>query len=212
MNDEELNYLLTNFACDRLDELQIWLEEKDCDRQFIYDVINSSLNLSIKNVEEQGFRNKKLLEEMVVSQEDMDIIKKQIRVYDIKWYYNYKDHTDQPKEEYDKTFNAEPTEMIIDVSDMGPYFTDVEGIEDDISNYISDESGYYHEGFSYEWVKEETKMEKFTEDELAVVNYTLKSLLSVVREELKKIPDGGEVSDEVRTINTIKNLIYKINK
>ena len=63
MNDKELNYLLTNFACDRLDELQIWLEEKDCDRQFIYDVINSSLNLSIKNVEEQGFRNKKLLEE-----------------------------------------------------------------------------------------------------------------------------------------------------
>jgi len=55
-------------------------------------------------------------------------------------------------------------------------------------------------------------MEKFTEDELAVVNYTLKSLLSVVREELKKIPDGKEVSNEVRTINTIKNLIYKINK
>jgi hypothetical protein len=55
-------------------------------------------------------------------------------------------------------------------------------------------------------------MEKFTEDELAVVNYTLKSLLSVVREELKKIPDGGEVSDEIRTINTIKNLLEKINK
>ena len=55
-------------------------------------------------------------------------------------------------------------------------------------------------------------MEKFTEDELAVINYTLKSLLSTVREELKKIPDGEEVSDEIRTINTIKNLIYKINK
>jgi hypothetical protein len=54
-------------------------------------------------------------------------------------------------------------------------------------------------------------MEKFTEEEMMVINFTLKSLLSVVREELKKIPDGGEVSDEVRTINTIKNLIYKIN-
>jgi len=64
MNDKELNYLLTNFACDRLDELQIWLEEKDCDRQFIYEVIDASLNLSIKNVEEQNFRNKKLLEEV----------------------------------------------------------------------------------------------------------------------------------------------------
>lgn len=63
MNDKELNYLLTNFACDRLDELKIWLEEKDCDRQFIYDVINSSLNLSIKNVKKQSFINKKLLEE-----------------------------------------------------------------------------------------------------------------------------------------------------
>jgi hypothetical protein len=78
---------------------------------------------------------------------------KQIRVYDIKWYYNYKDHTEQPKEEYDATFNSEPTEMIIDVSDLGPYETEVEGIEEDISNYISDESGYYHEGFNWEWVK-----------------------------------------------------------
>jgi hypothetical protein len=43
-------------------------------------------------------------------------MKKQIRVYDIKWFYNYEDHMDdQTKEEYDKTFNAEPTEMIVDV-------------------------------------------------------------------------------------------------
>jgi len=55
-------------------------------------------------------------------------------------------------------------------------------------------------------------MEKFTEDELAVVNYTLKSLLSVVREELKKIPDGEEVSDEIRTIVVVNNLLEKINK
>ena len=55
-------------------------------------------------------------------------------------------------------------------------------------------------------------MEKFTEDELTVVNYTLKSLLSVIEQELKKIPDGGEVTNEIRTMNTIKNLIYKINK
>ena len=89
-------------------------------------------------------------------------MKKQIRVYDIKWFYNYEDHTDQPKEEYDATFNAEPTEMIVDVTDwdFGEIVDDVDSIEDDISNYISDESGYYHEGFSYEWVKEETKMEE----------------------------------------------------
>ena len=55
-------------------------------------------------------------------------------------------------------------------------------------------------------------MEKFTKDELAVVNYTLKSLLSIVREELKKIPDGGEVSDEIRTIIVVNNLLEKINK
>ena len=84
-------------------------------------------------------------------------MKKQIRVYDIKWYYNYQDHTDQPKEEYDATFNAEPTEMIVDVTDwdFGEIVDDVDSIEEDLSNYISDESGYYHEGFSYEWVKEE---------------------------------------------------------
>ena len=85
-------------------------------------------------------------------------MKKQIRVYDIKWFYNYEDHTDQPKEEYDATYNAEPTEMIIDVTDwdFGEIVDDVDSIEEDLSNYISDESGYYHEGFSYEWVKEET--------------------------------------------------------
>ena len=86
-------------------------------------------------------------------------MKKQIRVYDIKWFYNYEDHMDdQTKEEYDKTFNAEPTEMIIDVSDwdFGEIVDDVDSIEEDLSNYISDESGYYHEGFSYEWIKEET--------------------------------------------------------
>lgn len=145
-------------------------------------------------------------------------MKKQIRVYDIKWFYNYEDHTDQPKEEYDATFNAEPTEMIIDVSewDFGEIVDDVDNIEEDLSNYISDESGYYHEGFSYEWVKEIKEinnMEKFTEDELTVINYTLKSLLKVVQEELEKIPDGEEVSiNDIRTLNTVKNLIYKINK
>lgn len=84
-------------------------------------------------------------------------MKKQIRVYDIKWYYNYQDHTDQPKEEYDSTFNAEPTEMIVDVTDWDFIgFDDVDSIEKYLSNYISDESGYYHEGFKWEWVKEET--------------------------------------------------------
>ena len=83
-------------------------------------------------------------------------MKKQIRVYDISWFYNYKDHTDIPKEEYDATYNAEPTEMIIDVSDWDEEDLQDDWIEDRISNYISDESGYYHEGFSYEWIKEET--------------------------------------------------------
>ena len=34
-------------------------------------------------------------------------------------------------------------------------------------------------------------MKKFTEDELTVINYTLKSLLKVVKEELEKTHDGG---------------------
>ena len=81
---------------------------------------------------------------------------KQIRVYDIKWFYNYEDHMDdQSKEEYDATFNAEPTEMIIDTTDWDEKHLQEDWIEDSISDYISDESGYYHEGYSYEWVKEE---------------------------------------------------------
>lgn len=54
-------------------------------------------------------------------------------------------------------------------------------------------------------------MEKFTEDELTVVNYTLKSLLKVVKEELEKTSDGGEVTNEIRTMKVIENLLEKIN-
>ena len=54
-------------------------------------------------------------------------------------------------------------------------------------------------------------MKKFTEDELSVINYTLKSLLKVVKEELEKTPDGGEVTNEIRTMKVIENLLEKIN-
>ena len=93
----------------------------------------------------------------VFDNQKINKMKKQIRVYDIKWFYNYKDHMDnQTKEEYDKTFNAEPTEIIIDTTDWNEKHLQEDWIEDSISDYISDESGYYHEGYSYEWVKEET--------------------------------------------------------
>jgi hypothetical protein len=92
----------------------------------------------------------------MINKLEVNNMNKQIRVYDIKWFYNYEDHTDQPKEEYDATFDAEPTEMIIDVSDWDEEDLQDDWIEDRISDYISDESGYYHEGYSYEWVKEET--------------------------------------------------------
>ena len=84
-------------------------------------------------------------------------MKKEIRVYDIKWYYNY-DPTDEtyPKEEYDINFNAAPTEMIIDITDwdFGEIVDDVDSIDEDLSNYISYESGYYHKGFKWEYVKQ----------------------------------------------------------
>lgn len=86
-------------------------------------------------------------------------MKKVIRVYDIKWHYNYEDHTDQPKEEYDATFNSEPTEMFIDVTDWDEKYLQDDWIEDELSDYISNVGGYFHEGFSYEWVKiEETNV------------------------------------------------------
>lgn len=52
-------------------------------------------------------------------------------------------------------------------------------------------------------------MKKFTEDEMVIINYTLKSLLSVVRQEIKKIPDGSEVTQEVITVQIIENLLEK---
>ena len=87
---------------------------------------------------------------------------KAIRVYDIEWYYNYEDHSEiMTREEYDEEFDSEPTEMIIDVSDWhlpeynGPdWCYDDNNIEYCLSEYISNESGYYHEGYSWEWIEE----------------------------------------------------------
>ena len=96
-------------------------------------------------------------------------MKKIIRVYDIKWYYNY-DPTDEtyPKEEYDINFNAAPTEMIIDITDwdFGEIVDDVDSIDEDLSNYISYESGYYHKGFKWEYVKQKiNNMKQLTDND-----------------------------------------------
>ena len=93
-------------------------------------------------------------------------MEKLIRVYDIQWFYNYEDHTDIPKKEYDATFNAEPTEMIIDVSDWDEEDLQDDWIEDRISDYISDESGYYHEGYSFEWVISNITLEEIEENNI----------------------------------------------
>ena len=81
---------------------------------------------------------------------------KAIRVYDIQWEWNYENHSHlMTREEYEKDFDLEPTEMIVDVSDWDLDETDVDEIEQSLSDYISDESGYYHEGYSWEWMEEE---------------------------------------------------------
>jgi hypothetical protein len=77
----------------------------------------------------------------------------QIKVYDIQWYYNYEDYSNEmTQKEYDEIFDNEPTEMIIDVSDWDMDHDDIDNIEENISNYISEESGYYHEGYSWNWI------------------------------------------------------------
>jgi hypothetical protein len=83
---------------------------------------------------------------------------KKIKVYDIKWYYNYKDHMDYiPKEEYDKEFNSVPTEMIIDVSDWefdeNDDPIDIDNIQQCLTNYISEDSGYYVEDYNWEIIE-----------------------------------------------------------
>jgi hypothetical protein len=94
-------------------------------------------------------------------------MKKAIKVYDIQWYYNYGDHSDYlTKEEYDKEYNSEPTEMIVDVSDWDLDETDVDEIEGYLSDYISNESGYYHEGYSWEWIEEEGECSELIEDRI----------------------------------------------
>lgn len=63
MNEKELNYLLTNFACDHLEELIVWLKEKGCDKQFTYDVIEGALELSISNANKQSEMKTELFNE-----------------------------------------------------------------------------------------------------------------------------------------------------
>ena len=81
-----------------------------------------------------------------------------IKVYDIKWYYNYKDHMDyMPKEEYDKEFNSVPIEMLIDVSDWefdeNDDPTDIDNIQQCLTNYLEQEAGYYVEDYNWEIIE-----------------------------------------------------------
>lgn len=53
-------------------------------------------------------------------------------------------------------------------------------------------------------------MEKFTEDEKSIINYVLTSLLGVVRQEIENTPDGGEITQAVKTEEICINLLEKI--
>ena len=56
-------------------------------------------------------------------------------------------------------------------------------------------------------------MKKFTEEEKMVINFTLKSLLTVVHQEIKSFNGVGvDVTQEVRATVVIKNILEKINK
>ena len=129
-------------------------------------------------------------------------MEKSIRVYDINWFYNYEDHTDILKEEYDATFNAEPTEMIIDVSDWDEEDLQDDCIEDRISDYISDESGYYHEGYSFEWVKESIKIE-LTPQEIKVIQKALKTDQYII----ERVINGDQVLDEATLKEAIDSIL-----
>jgi len=54
-------------------------------------------------------------------------------------------------------------------------------------------------------------MKKFTSDEIAIMNFTLKTLHSNIEQALIEIPDGTDITQEVRTLKTIENLLEKIN-
>ena len=90
---------------------------------------------------------------------------KAIRVYDIEWHYNYEDHADYlTKEEYDKEFDSEPTEMIVDVSDWefdeNDDPTDIDNIQQCLTNYLEQEAGYYVEDYNWEWIDETEQIEQ----------------------------------------------------
>ncbi len=138
-------------------------------------------------------------------------MKKLIRVYDINWCYNYEDHTDMSKEVYDATFNAEPTEMIIDISDLGLNETDVEDIEDDISDYITGESGYFHEGFSWEWIEQSNNMKlELTKDETLMLKGLLNSNLEHARI-MQELPDNNKPGLIQHMISCLESLVEKVD-
>ena len=140
-------------------------------------------------------------------------MKKLIRVYDINWFYNYEDHTDIPKEEYDATFNAEPTEMIIDVSDWDEEDLQDDCIEDRISDYISDESGYYHEGYSFEWVISNITLEEIEENNIHNLKIINKMEEKYYFKEFQKMLDGVQtLIEKDKTILQNKKFIRFMKK
>lgn len=71
-----------------------------------------------------------------------------ILIYDIDFSYDYDEDMDITETDYEVLYFNTSSEMVVDDSDLG-HWDNEEELEELLSQYISDETGFLHQGFSW---------------------------------------------------------------
>lgn len=76
-----------------------------------------------------------------------------ILIYDIELSYDYDEDLDITETDYEVLYNNTSSQMVVDDSDLGDWDNEEE-LEELLSEYITDETGFLHEGFSWKFLED----------------------------------------------------------
>lgn len=71
-----------------------------------------------------------------------------ILIYDIDFSYDYDEEMDITETDYEVLYSNTSSQMVVDDSDL-EHWDNEEELEELLSQYISDETGFLHQGFSW---------------------------------------------------------------
>lgn len=76
-----------------------------------------------------------------------------ILIYNIDFSYDYDEEMDITETEYEVLYSNTSSQMVVDDSDL-EHWDNEEELDELLSEYISDETGFLHEGFSWKFLED----------------------------------------------------------